>query len=46
MKWNKREKFRQTVRKLYENNIVNISYFVLFDYLCILVINEDYNIRK
>ena len=36
MKWNKRENFRQTVRN-YENNNVNISYFVLVDYLYILV---------
>ena len=46
MKWNKRENLGQTIRN-YENN-VNISYFffVLIDYLYILVMIVDYNIRK
>ena len=44
MKWNKRDKFRQIVRN-YENN-VNISYFVLVDYLYILVIIVKYSNRK
>ena len=45
MKWNKRENFRQTVRN-YENNNVNISYFVLVDYVYIIVIIVKYSIRK
>ena len=44
MKWNKRENLGQTIRN-YENN-VNISYFLLVDYLYILVIIVNYSIRK
>ena len=44
MKCNKRENFGQTARN-YENS-VNISYFVLVDYLYILVIIVNYSIRK
>ena len=44
MKWNERDNFRQIVRN-YENND-NIFYFVLVNYLYILVIIVKYSIRK